>query len=276
MKKRQYNFWSDEETQKLANLFNKVKSYNELAEHFPTHGIESIKTKICKLRLEKTAHRKNHCENLLEQTPEAYYWLGFLLADGSFSIRKITLTVSAKDIEHMKKFMNFIQSTNSIRKITGSECYRFSFTNVKVIKELINRFSISTNKTKNPSDLFSYTEDQDLLFSLIVGYIDGDGSISLSHEKYPHLNVVGHESWLNNFTKIFAFIHEMFSIKPTNKLPTVRTSSTNLPQDKGNFRDFQIANINITNRPILKAMHHKVKELNLPVLDRKWSKLKNI
>lgn len=276
MKKRQYNFWSDEEIEKLKNLFNLVKSYNDLAQYFPTHGIESIKSKICKLGFEKTSHRKNHCENLLLQTPEAYYWLGFLLADGGFSIRKMSLTISAKDIEHLHRFREFISSTNNIRKIAGSECYRFSFTNVKVAKELMQRFSISTNKTKNPSDLFSFTTNQDLIFSLIIGFIDGDGSISLAYNKYPQLSVVSYESWINNFIGIFNFLHSMFSITPTNKPPIIRTSRTDLPQDKGNFRDFQIANIVITNRPVMRAMYSKVKELDLPVLERKWSKLEKI
>lgn len=42
------------------------------------------------------AHNAN-LQRLLEDTPEAFYWIGFLLADGSFSNGRIRFAI--KDIE---------------------------------------------------------------------------------------------------------------------------------------------------------------------------------
>jgi len=59
-------------------------------------------------------------ERLLENTPEAYYWIGFLMADGNFDIHgyvnRLTLFLSEKDKEHIQKFSQFIEVPVTTRK----------------------------------------------------------------------------------------------------------------------------------------------------------------
>ena len=53
--------------------------------------------------------KKCNFEKLLEETNEKYYWLGFLLADGSFGKKKeLKIGLSNKDKEHLIKLQNFL------------------------------------------------------------------------------------------------------------------------------------------------------------------------
>lgn len=49
-------------------------------------------------------------------SPEAMYWLGFLLADGSVSSRKhtIQLKLSAKDRSHVEAFARFLETDKAV------------------------------------------------------------------------------------------------------------------------------------------------------------------
>ena len=60
-------------------------------------------------------NKKNDLSGLLEDTPEAYYWIGFLMADGCFSssnrAMKICLSLGIKDFNHLsltdREMINF-------------------------------------------------------------------------------------------------------------------------------------------------------------------------
>lgn len=46
---------------------------------------------------------------LLEDTPEKWYWLGFLFADGHLSMRgRLALSLAKKDKEHLEKFSEYM------------------------------------------------------------------------------------------------------------------------------------------------------------------------
>lgn len=72
------------------------------------------------------AHNAN-LHKLLENSVEAFYWIGFLLADGSFSNGKIRFAI--KDIEQLYKFGDFICYTGAYSECNG--CKRISSMNVK-------------------------------------------------------------------------------------------------------------------------------------------------
>lgn len=66
--------------------------------------------------------RSKKLYKLLENSPEAYYWLGFLFADGHFTqSNRLILSLSIKDKEQLEKFIKFIGIQLPI-KIKNNQC----------------------------------------------------------------------------------------------------------------------------------------------------------
>jgi len=65
---------------------------------------------------------------LLSNTPQALYWMGFLIADGYFCFHnhRIELNLSHKDENHLQAFMSFCNNFSSF----------FSFS-AKIITEIM-------------------------------------------------------------------------------------------------------------------------------------------
>ena len=151
----------------------------------------------------------NHCANLsvlLEDSNEAFYWIGFLLADGSFNDNRIRLTLSIKDKEH-------------------------------------------DNKTYNPPETI-LKFDNDLVYSLLAGFIDGDGNIQHpSHRQDFFLRIKNHASWLHILKEFGTLISEKECVK-------INSSG--------------YAELNVTNSINLQNLKTKILSLNIPIMHRKW------
>lgn len=268
---RAYTKWTEEEFD-IIRLNYQTKDINWITELIPAHTKMSIAKQVQKLSLSKPQPRKCTLQPLVEFTPQAYYWIGFFLADAHFSDRAITITFSSKDISHIEKLKQFLNADNAMWQVGESDCYRIKFGDTSVVKNLKERFNIHANKTKNPCNI-SNIED-DLFFALIVGYIDGDGCITKSNKSNSHtLAVVGDESCLDTFKLMFNFIHSFTNVEATNQIPYLKSVFTSLPQDKENKRHFTNSTWYITNKTVLRRMKQTILKLNLPYMERKWDKL---
>ena len=177
------------------------------------------------------------------------YWIGFLLADGHISNRKnIQVNISTKDqlfFENIKNHLNvnlkpsYVKQTNSVR-------YRLN--DVDTIGKLSELFNWHTNKTKNIPTIPKLSDPQ--LFSLIIGFIDGDGSID---KRGNSLRIKCDKSW----KKILEDFYEVLTKKQ---------------------KEFKITNdgcslVYITSPNLLKNIKLKCLELNLPIMKRKWDRI---
>lgn len=218
-------------------------------------------------------HKKHHSEILLNNDNCSFYWIGFLLADGHFNTTgRLSLELSVKDIEHLIKFKQYIKCNLNIRVSTQSfynkhNCI-LSINDTITTKLLSNKFNIKQRKTYNPPDISFYknfTDEQ--LFSLIIGFIDGDGSITKqitpSNTIHYHITIENHKSWHSFYEMIETFLYKILDIKP-NK-PTYIRINTN---------DYVC--LSFTKKEFIYKINQKQKELNLPVLERKWDKLDEI
>jgi hypothetical protein len=122
--------------------------------------------------------KQNSLINLLDETPESFYWLGFIIADGSFYKDRFELTLSEKDVEHLKKFASFINFDKELYYRRGTKSYRIQFNNKESLQLVMGKYGISYNKTYNPID-FSILKNYNskLLKAMLIGIIDGDGYI---------------------------------------------------------------------------------------------------
>lgn len=188
--------------------------------------------------------RKNRCEVLLEETAISYYWIGFIMADGSISNSgRLSVGISIEDLDHLIKLQKFLGAPE-IKKY-GEMC-RLTAMSVEHMRRLSEKFLIKSSKTYDPCDI-SGIKNEELLFSLSIGFIDGDGSFSKQYRRKDcFLRIQNHRSWLDNLIYMYG-------------------------NSKINKRGYALTTI--SDHRVLKDMKKRALDLGLPILERKWNKI---
>lgn len=203
-------------------------------------------------------------KKLLNDDLNTFYWIGFLLADGWFSSDKqrFSLEIGEMDLDHLMSFVDYISYKNKIKernhrgKHGKSKSFRMKVCNNTVVPLIIDKFKISPQKSYNPID-FNYYYDNfttDQILSLVVGFIDGDGSIILHKTKSNRimLQIGIHINWINFLNFIKSYLSAECTIITNKKMAILRL---------GNHEE-------------LKALKTKILKLNTPLLYRKWDRIK--
>jgi len=213
----------------------------------------------------------SHCADLsilLKEKHESYYWLGFLFADGTFAKNnQVAVSASVKDKDQIEKFAKFINYTGTyryyIRKeedavFGNGEMVSISSGDSVIVPQLKEKFNISNRKTYEPCNLQNIPKD--LLISLIIGFIDGDGWIGLKTSRpYCEIHIKIHSCWLENLQFMANSIAELLNLKPN------------------------IARINKEGYAVVKFSSYKIAQglkryaienkFNSSILSRKWDKV---
>ena len=198
---------------------------------------------------------------LLQQTPITYYWVGFLLADGHFKDARLSVHLAVKDDAHLKQFLNYVGEPQSYHyrdiklkgKLFPQICAAFSN---PIVKKVAKKFSISSRKTYEPPNI-SWIKDN-LFWSLLIGFIDGDGSIRhQTGRKDCFITIKIHSSWLSILQLMGDRLYGQFNLSA--------------PHATLNNKGYAV--INFTNSIILKFLKRKALRLRLPLLERKWSRI---
>lgn len=206
--------------QKMAHLLNIKRDFNESVKSFSL-------------------------SKLLNGSNESYYWIGFIIADGHITKEdNIQVNVSGRDISHMIRLRDYLGDVKIYFKNGIVRLHLCDRPTVIKIKEL---FNWKTNKTKNPLDIPHLNDDE--LFSLIIGFIDGDGSIS----KKGTLTVKCDLSWKENLE--FFYQH----LSGNNKYFNTTSCGCSI--------------FYICDYPTLRNLKQKAISLKLPVMERKWDKI---
>lgn len=269
---RVYLRWTKEELSYLRDSYGHV-SPEELVANLRGRHYTAIakKAQVLGVTHQGFAHKKADLSILLHDNPISYYWMGFLMADGGFTTRRLSLGVATKDLDHLRRFLSFVNSTNHILPI--SETYhRVTIANVKVIGQLREKFGITSRKTYEPC-LLQALPPNDLLFSLVVGFIDGDGSVVANKQFHSFLlSVVGHSSWLNNFAFMKRFLYSHFGIERSYSDAYLRKCKVQLPQRRCKTQH-TMAYFYIGYLPLLIQIREHAEKLGLPYLKRKLGKI---
>lgn len=166
------NNWSQ---QKIADFYNLSRT---VVKRILTENQADIRQKT-------TKYTANYEIFETIDSKEKAYWLGFIAADGCNYQREhnasIILNIHQKDIEHLQKFKNFCNTDALIQTYESSIGYSNStpmckivLNSIKMSNDLIDK-GIVPNKSlilKPPSISKEY------YLPFILGYFDGDGSIS--------------------------------------------------------------------------------------------------
>ena len=122
--------------------------------------------------------KKSLDENFFSSnTKAAYYWAGFLAADGWIEgcRSRVGLALKSSDLSHLEKFKEAIKSSHDICPFMKGTAYRIRFNSEVMVKDLNSIFNITPSKTH------TYTmpafEDIYLLLEFLRGYVEGDGSL---------------------------------------------------------------------------------------------------
>lgn len=220
--------------------------------HKQSHARAQQINTACRACKEPTYYptNKGDLSVLMNETPEAYYWMGFLLADGHFSKRNlIKVALASKDEDHLKRLQKFLSIPNMQTEKAG-QSVSIKTMDTRVVPLIVDKFNISNKKTYNPPNL-SFIKDRNLLLSLIIGFIDGDGCIVKKGKAFS-LNIHCHRAWLKNIN--------MFA-KTIN------------PTSKAKIRADGYASVSITNNESLKSLKRLAQTFNLPIMSRKWDKV---
>ncbi len=188
---------------------------------------------------------------LLDGSPASLYWIGFLIADGHFSKKRMKLALAKKDRKHLKKFATWIKTTNWSNE---KNCYSVSCRDTITVPLIKRKFDISNIKTTHPPELPELSDDQFL--SLYVGFFDGDGSMKVSRGRRC-MSFQIHSNWLRSLTCW------------TNRIYKIIGEVNNKP--KINKRGYTL--LNISGQGVIYKLRHRIEELGLPVLARKWNRV---
>ena len=143
-------------------------------------------------------------------TEEKAYWLGFIFADGCIQSndRRFSMSLSEKDIEHLQKFKNFINTKNAIH-IVKDKRFDCNLCSIAVRSDhfwnSLNDKGCTARKSltlKFPD--ISIFNNKSLIKDFIRGYCDGDGTIGIyerSRDKLYKLSMVGTLDFLNEVQK---------------------------------------------------------------------------
>lgn len=200
--------------------------------------------------------RMAETKSLLEDSIDAYYWVGFLMADGHIGANnRIRLTLSDKDEQHLIKFNSFVNGSIPISR-TRETFVTVSMMDNDYLPKLREKFNIDSRKTYNPCNIKGIDNDS-LFLALVVGFIDGDGCIKKLHRrKDSSICIKIHANWIDNLNYMSSRIYNIFNLGESQKA-TITNSG--------------YAYINFSNHKVVHALKRFVdSELSDVVLRRKW------
>jgi hypothetical protein len=236
------------------NLFNSSRDISTTYSRQQIKTIYGLNWNEFKYTYELSLPRVNNSfEKLLADTKEAYYWAGFIFADGAISkdYTSFNMRLAEKDFEHTLRFRKFIE-------YTGSQIGTDISVSSPYIKEFSDKFNIVNNKSHTCVSYDIYKNmSYELWLSWLIGYTDGDGSIVKRKDRENLVNIryVAHISNLPFHEQLLSDIK--YRIDDCN-------SSIYYESDS-------IIRWRLSKKSIVKIL--KEHSYKVPSLERKWSRI---
>lgn len=243
--------WSKEEDLLLIN--NYELEQKEILKLLKGRTISSVYHRAHKLKIKKKTKFKsvkNELKFLLSESNLAYYIIGFIFADGHFTDDgQLSISVANKD----NIFLNKIGKILNSNIIKGKTTSYLRCRNKKIINKILDKFDFKKRKTYNPPDTSKWSFSEEQLFSLFIGFIDGDGHISKKDNSLS-IGIHIHSNWLNFLFYFHNLIEKTWKIK--------------IPKPK--ILNDGYASFRITNNIIIKEIKKIAAKNDLIFMNRKW------
>ena len=201
----------------IAQCYLDGNSIAKVHEIFPYYSADYIYKIIRRKKIVRSvadSHKKytfnNHYFDDID-TEEKAYWLGFIYADG-YIINGIKgkindtfgITLSEKDIGHIKKFKKCVESNHKIHTYKNS--YNTYSSYIKITDQHFVDTLISKGVLRNKSLILRFpTEDivpKKLIFHFMRGYFDGDGSFKKNGTNAYDMSILGTKEFLTEFKTV--------------------------------------------------------------------------
>lgn len=207
--------------------------------------------------------RKGTLLPLLDNTHEAYYWLGMFASDGYISKDgHFMLSQGEKGKDQVYKLANFLQTnvyeyySNGGYKDGLRATYRVNIFDKEIGIAIRTLFNIKDKKTYSPINLDFMKISDTKNTSFLIGLIDGDGCI---YER--SIKIECHLSWLQTFQDL------------KTKLPKEISDGLRvfIREHKKRNKAFSCITINAKTTRLL---HKFINEYDLPASKIKWNRIK--
>lgn len=252
--KNKYYKWTEDKLKLLDELYP-ITSNNDLCILFSISNKRAIAECARKRGLKKIIDpsRNGTLQPLFEETNLAYYWLGFIMADGWISKEgQLVIALSNKDKNHLQKIADLLKTSindypSSNKKGIQS---RLSIQDKKHGILLRNKLNIRDKKTYEIPNIDFISNK--FLLPFFIGFIDGDGSLVNNSIK-----IECWKNWEQAFINFGDFLQKEYKIKykiSFNKNKYVKIS-------------FGIKESRLIKQEVLK--------LNVPFMERKWDLIKD-
>jgi hypothetical protein len=272
------NIWTTEDLEFLEENYTSLNHYN-LVEKFPNRSTDAIQIKAGRVlrqkdKARKRIHKHSVNENFFSSiSPISSYWAGFIGADGNIFGNSVKIELQIRDKHHLERFVsdtNFKGTVDDISRVfksgimahrsTVNKVYTYSRLRVSSqqwVKDLNNNFNITEKKslTLKPPDFDNYEKS----IPYIIGYIDGDGCISLGAKKrnttnsYWYLSVIGTHGVLS-FIKIT--LDKLFPYSNNSKQASI-------------IKKGKVYCYTVGGKRIVEAIEY-LNQIDVPKLQRKW------
>ena len=182
--------FSQEQIEDILNKYQNNWSQQKIADFYQVS--RPVIKRILKVQNDKIIIRDKTSKYQYQQdifeiidTAEKAYWLGFLAADGCNYQREhnasIILNVHQKDMEHLNKFKQFCNTNAEIKSYVGYEGFSNQTPMCKIVlnSKKISNDLIDKGIVPNKSLILQPPNISEQFYKpFILGYFDGDGSIS--------------------------------------------------------------------------------------------------
>lgn len=204
--------WTQQEIDKLKGLIGQI-SFEEMTTQFQGRSKMSLVHKADKLGLSNNYRTRKYSFDIdFWKTPNLIncYFAGFIAADGYINSKSLVLSLSTKDLIVLEKLREACCFTGNIRSYQRKNYKKETLKQVSTLTinsihywedDLKNNFNIVTKKTfiLQPPNLINNL----LIFSYLIGYLDGDGWIYLNKRGKLVLGYVDgsydHICWIKSF-----------------------------------------------------------------------------
>lgn len=199
--------WTQQEVNKLKSLMGQI-SFEEMTKQFQGRSKMSLVHKADKLGLSNNYRIRKYSFDIdFWKTPNLIncYFAGFIAADGYINNKSLVLSLSTKDLIVLEKLKQACNFTGTIRSYERKNYKKETLKQVSTLTinsiqywadDLKDNFNIVTKKSLilEPPNI----NNELLILSYIIGFIDGDGWIFLKNDGRPVLGIT-------SGSKIFVF-----------------------------------------------------------------------
>lgn len=235
-------------------------SREDIQKALPDFSYGTLSNKAYRNGIKCTRSRKKvgDLSPLLSETHEAYYWLGFITADGHLSTQnQLVVMISERDKEHLEKMAKYLgvevkypYGTRTDRSgfSSTSPLVRIACQDQVIVPKIREKLGFdSTNKTYIGFDLTLIPED--FRDTFLVGFIDGDGHIQIS----KGITIQNHKA----YSPLYSYLNSTYEFSLY----------------KGRNKDSIAGRFSVSQS---KTFLEVIDAHRLPAMERKWNKVRSL